>query len=49
MNYMLSSEERIYLGRRNRQIRTSKKIFTVDFFNDAPMWEDVFPGNITVI
>lgn len=36
MDYMLSPEERIYLGRRTRKIRTTKKIFTLDFFNDAP-------------
>jgi len=36
MNYMLSPKERIYLGKRNREIRTHKKIFTIDFFNDAP-------------
>lgn len=36
MNYMLSPKERLYLGSRTREIRTTKKIFTIDFFNDAP-------------
>lgn len=36
MKYMLTPEERIELGRRTRKIRTTKKIFTIDFFNDAP-------------
>ena len=36
MSYMLSPEERLYLGKRTREIRTTKKIFTIDFFNDAP-------------
>lgn len=36
MDYMLSPKERIYLGRKNRKIRSTKKIFTIDFFNDAP-------------
>lgn len=36
MKYMLSPEQRIRLGRRNREIRNNKKIFTIDFFNDAP-------------
>lgn len=36
MKYMLSPEERIKLGRSSRKIRSTKPIFTIDFFNDAP-------------
>jgi MoaA/NifB/PqqE/SkfB family radical SAM enzyme len=36
MDMMLTPEQRIYLGRRTRKIRTTKKLFTIDFFNDAP-------------
>lgn len=36
MDYMLSPNERIELGRKSRKIRTTKEIFTIDFFNDAP-------------
>lgn len=33
---MLTPEQRIFLGKRSKEIRTKKTIFTVDFFNDAP-------------
>lgn len=36
VNLMLTPEQRIFLGRRNREIRTTKPYFTIDFFNDAP-------------
>lgn len=36
MDLMLSPEQRIYLGRRTKKIRTTKPYFTIDFFNDAP-------------
>lgn len=36
VNYMLTPEQRINLGRRTREIRTTKPYFTIDFFNDAP-------------
>lgn len=36
MSYMLSPEQRIYLGKRTRKIRSTKKLFAIDFFNDAP-------------
>jgi MoaA/NifB/PqqE/SkfB family radical SAM enzyme len=36
MNYMLSPKQRLYLGRKTREIRTTKSIFPIDFFNDAP-------------
>lgn len=36
INLMLSPKQRLYLGKRNREIRVTKKIFTIDFFNDAP-------------
>ncbi|WP_454052906.1 radical SAM protein [Clostridium sp. Marseille-Q7071] len=36
MKYMLSPEQRLKLGERTRNIRGSKKIFPIDFFNDAP-------------
>lgn len=34
---MLTPEQRIRLGRRTKQIRTTKPYFTIDFFNDAPI------------
>ena len=33
---MLTPEQRLTLGERTRRIRTTKKIFPIDFFNDAP-------------
>ena len=33
---MLTPEQRIRLGRRANEIRTTKPYFTIDFFNDAP-------------
>lgn len=36
VEYMLTPEQRINLGKRTREIRTSKPYFTIDFFNDAP-------------
>jgi len=36
MSYMLSPEERMYLGKRVNDIRVSKSYFAIDFFNDAP-------------
>lgn len=33
---MLTPEQRIRLGKRTHQIRTTKPYFTIDFFNDAP-------------
>ncbi|MBA5851445.1 radical SAM protein [Clostridium sp. cel8] len=33
---MLTPEQRVYLGKRARKIRTTKPYFTIDFFNDAP-------------
>lgn len=33
---MLTPEQRIYLGRRTRKIRSEKPYWTIDFFNDAP-------------
>lgn len=36
VNNMLTPEQRIWLGRRTRQLRTEKPYFTIDFFNDAP-------------
>ncbi|OFI06166.1 cyclic pyranopterin monophosphate synthase [Clostridium acetireducens DSM 10703] len=33
---MLTPEQRIYLGKRTRQIRSTKPYFVIDFFNDAP-------------
>lgn len=36
MDLMLSPKQRLYLGKRAREIRTTKKIFTLDFFNDSP-------------
>ncbi|MFA9397251.1 MAG: radical SAM protein [Clostridiaceae bacterium] len=36
MDLMLSPEQRVYLGRRTKEIRTTKPYFTIDFFNDAP-------------
>ena len=33
---MLSPEQRLYLGKRVREIRKTKPYFTLDFFNDAP-------------
>lgn len=36
MDYMLTPEQRLKLGENTRKIRTSKKIFAIDFFNDAP-------------
>lgn len=35
-NMMLTPEQRIFLGRRTKEIRTKKPYFTIDFFNDAP-------------
>lgn len=37
VNYMLTPEQRILLGRRVRDIRESKPYFAIDFFNDAPV------------
>lgn len=36
MDLMLTPEQRLRLGERTRKIRTTKKMFTIDFFNDAP-------------
>lgn len=36
MDFMLSPEQRLKLGEKTRTIRTTKKIFSIDFFNDAP-------------
>lgn len=36
VNMMLTPEQRIFLGRRTREIRETKPYFTIDFFNDAP-------------
>lgn len=36
MDLMLTPKQRLTLGKRTRQIRNNKKIFTIDFFNDAP-------------
>lgn len=36
VDYMLTPEQRLELGRRSREIRTTKPYFTIDFFNDAP-------------
>lgn len=36
VNLMLTPEQRIYLGRRSREIRNTKPYFIIDFFNDAP-------------
>lgn len=36
VNMMLTPEQRIYLGKRIRKIRSSKPYFAIDFFNDAP-------------
>lgn len=36
MDFMLTPEQRLELGRRTRKIRKTKKIFAIDFFNDAP-------------
>ncbi len=36
IDYMLTPEQRIELGRRTRKIRTTMPYFTIDFFNDAP-------------
>ncbi|AKN33264.1 radical SAM protein [Clostridium carboxidivorans P7] len=36
VNLMLTPEQRIYLGKRVRQLRNSKPYFMIDFFNDAP-------------
>lgn len=36
INLMLTPEQRIFLGRRTREIRNNKPYFTIDFFNDAP-------------
>ena len=33
---ILTPEQRLTLGERTRRIRTTKKIFPIDFFNDAP-------------
>lgn len=33
---MLTPKQRIYLGERIREIRSTKPYFTIDFFNDAP-------------
>lgn len=33
---MLTPEQRLYLGRRVRKIRSTKPYFAIDFFNDAP-------------
>lgn len=33
---MLTPEQRVFLGRRTREIRSTKPYFTIDFFNDAP-------------
>lgn len=33
---MLTPEQRLYLGKRTREIRTTKPYFALDFFNDAP-------------
>ncbi|GAA0180738.1 radical SAM protein [Clostridium sediminicola] len=35
-NMMLTPEQRVYLGKRSREIRRTKPYFTIDFFNDAP-------------
>ncbi|WP_035294095.1 radical SAM protein [Clostridium sp. KNHs214] len=32
----LTAEQRVFLGKRSREIRKSKPYFTIDFFNDAP-------------
>ncbi len=36
IDLMLTPEQRLRLGERTRKIRVTKKIFPVDFFNDAP-------------
>ncbi|HBC97608.1 MAG TPA: radical SAM protein [Clostridium sp.] len=36
VDLMLTPEQRIHLGERIREIRTTKPYFTIDFFNDAP-------------
>lgn len=36
IDLMLTPEQRLTLGERTRRIRTTKKIFPIDFFNDAP-------------
>ncbi len=36
MELMLTPEQRLKLGKRTREIRMTKKIFPIDFFNDAP-------------
>lgn len=36
MDLMLTPEQRLKLGKRTREIRMTKKIFPIDFFNDAP-------------
>lgn len=36
INFMLTPNQRLKLGKRTRHIRTNKKIFAIDFFNDAP-------------
>ncbi|SHI89355.1 Radical SAM superfamily enzyme, MoaA/NifB/PqqE/SkfB family [Clostridium cavendishii DSM 21758] len=36
IDLMLTPEQRIELGRRNRNIRETMPYFTIDFFNDAP-------------
>jgi MoaA/NifB/PqqE/SkfB family radical SAM enzyme len=36
VNLMLTPDQRIFLGRRSREIRTTKPYFIIDFFNDAP-------------
>lgn len=36
MDLMLTPEQRLKLGKRTREIRMTKEIFPIDFFNDAP-------------
>lgn len=36
IQYMLTPEERLKLGKRTREIRSQMKLFPIDFFNDAP-------------
>lgn len=36
IDMMLTPEQRIQIGRRAREIRSTKSIYTLDFFNDAP-------------
>jgi len=37
VNYMLTPKQRIFLGRKVREIRSTKPYFAIDFFNDAPI------------